>query len=201
MQVIGQHKLTNASIESPLVDEMLDGEVINVLYSDPPWGSGNLKYWVTMNKKMTGAVFAPLSYDQLLSRLYELIERYVRGHVFIETGKQWAEQVRVDFLKRFFSVKTFTLKYKSGARFLECVLIAATTGSQYEFNYDPTNQVGAVVAKNCVGAVAVPGGIVLDPCCGMGYTARAAVAAGMKFRGNEFNAARLAKTEEFLRSA
>lgn len=38
------------------------------------------------------------------------------------------------------------------------------------------------------------GGIVLDPCCGKGYSAKAALELGMKFRGNELNSKRLAET-------
>jgi DNA modification methylase len=36
--------------------------------------------------------------------------------------------------------------------------------------------------------------IVLDPMCGMGYTAQATVDAGLSFRGNELNQKRLEKT-------
>lgn len=41
-------------------------------------------------------------------------------------------------------------------------------------------------------------GAVFDPCCGKGYTARAAVAAGMKFRGIELNPKRAAVTIGWL---
>jgi predicted methyltransferase len=43
-------------------------------------------------------------------------------------------------------------------------------------------------------------GAVFDPCCGKGYTARAAVASGMMFRGIELNPKRAAVTVEWLRS-
>ena len=48
---------------------------------------------------------------------------------------------------------------------------------------------------------ALEGQIVLDPCCGLGNSARIAVEHGMTFFGNELNAARLAKTEKILRRA
>jgi predicted methyltransferase len=35
---------------------------------------------------------------------------------------------------------------------------------------------------------------ILDPCCGMGYTAQIAIDNGMYFYGNELNAKRLQKT-------
>lgn len=43
IQTIGPHKVTNASVEQPEVDQMLVGERVSILYSDPPWGDGNLK--------------------------------------------------------------------------------------------------------------------------------------------------------------
>jgi DNA modification methylase len=82
-------------------------------------------------------------------------------------------------------------------------MMYGATDPKYKFNtqiYDPTNKTGADVSKNCIKAVAEEGAIVLDPCCGMGYTARAAVANKMRFRGNEFNSKRLQKTIDFLHS-
>ena len=42
------------------------------------------------------------------------------------------------------------------------------------------------------------GGIVLDPMCGMGYTARACIKRHLTFYGNEINEKRLQKTAEKL---
>ena len=50
-----------------------------------------------------------------------------------------------------------------------------------------------------VAPFAVPGGIILDPMCGMGYTAEAAKSNRMRFRGNELNQHRLDKTIARLR--
>ena len=195
---IGNHKITCQSIESPEVDAMLSGEKVRVLYSDPPWGDGNMKYWVTMNKKMTGKAFSPLSYDQLLTRIEQLIDRYVDGFVFIETGPRWVDQLLQRFERRYFGVQSVSMKY-SGKHV--CWLVGASTSRAYKYPADFQalgKLTGAPVPRTAVGAVSVPNGIVLDPCCGMGYTARAAVAAGMRFRGNEFNAKRLQKTINFL---
>lgn len=204
IQSIGNHKVTNASIEDPIVDAMLSGEKVKILYSDPPWGSGNLKYWVTINKKMTGQVFTPLTYDKLLDRIKDLTLKHVDGHVFIEIGNNWENEV-MDHVKTYlYNIQKFTLLYRSGSKILPCIMLYGGTSPKYSYNnhiYNPTNQTGAVVAQGCIKAVAEPNAIVLDPCCGMGYTARAAVANGMRFRGNEFNAKRLQKTIEFLESA
>lgn len=202
VQTIGAHKVTNASIDSLIVDSMLNGEKIDVFYSDPPWGDGNLKYWVTMNKKMTGAEYNPLTYTQLIDRITGLIRNYVDGHVFIETGKKWELETVQALDGLVYNVRTFTLLYKSGSKMLENVLIYGVTNPSIPtMTFNPTGMTGQAVAQKCIEAVARPNGIVCDPCCGMGYTARAAVTNGMRFRGNEFNAKRLQKTIDFLRKS
>jgi hypothetical protein len=201
IQEIGPHKVTNESVESPLVDAMLAGDRVSVLYSDPPWGDGNLKYWATMNRKMTGKTYSPLTYSALVSRLRGLVEKYVDGHVFIETGPRW-ERETVDALGGLLqSVRVYRLRYRSGNAMLSNVLIYGVTGQRHApMAFDPTGMCGPEVPRRCIAAVASAGGIVLDPCCGMGYSAKAAVAAGMRFRGNEFNAKRLQKTIDFLKA-
>ena len=43
--------------------------------------------------------------------------------------------------------------------------------------------------------------VVLDPMCGMGYTAQATAGMGLTFRGNELNATRLRKTIDRLQKS
>ncbi len=199
---IGQHKLTCASLTDPVVDSMLARDKVDVLFSDPPWGDGNLKYWVTMNKKMTGKEFSALTNDQMYARIGELVERYVTGNVFIETGPRWQEYVEGwmrDLGLR--DIRSVGLMYRAGAVLLPNVLVHGAKPNGRPFTITPSDLRGADLSKACIANVAVPGGIVLDPCCGMGYSARAAVAAEMRFRGNEFNSKRLQKTIDFLSKA
>jgi hypothetical protein len=201
IQEIGPHKVTNESIESPLVDAMLSGERASVLYSDPPWGDGNLKYWATMNRKMTGKMHRPLTYAALVSRIVSLIEKYVDGHVFIETGPKWEAETVEALGGSLHGARVYRLKYRSGSKLLSNVLIYGVTDKRHSLmTFDPSEMCGPEVPRRCIASVASPGGIVLDPCCGMGYSAKAAVAAGMRFRGNEFNAKRLQKTVDFLKA-
>lgn len=200
IQTIGQHKITNDTIESPVVDAMLAGEKVDVFYADPPWGDGNLKYWVTLNKKHTGKEFVPLTYSALIDRITGLIKNYVDGHVFIETGLKWEEETVAALQGIVKNINVYRLKYRSGKDLRENVLIYGVTNTQHQtMKFDPTGMSGFAVPKKCVESVAKPGGIVFDPTCGMGYTAKAAVQAGMRFRGNEFNAKRLQKTIDFLK--
>ena len=206
MKEIGPHRITCASVESPLVDEMLRGKKAAVLYSDPPWGDGNAKFWATINKKMTGKVFAPLTYEQLLNRIDQLVEKHVHGRVFIETGPRSVDQLAARFAGKYHNVGKTALSYKGGGEIYPCWLVSATTTpSLPPFHVEQLLGVGGTGAKTVLEWIVAHdhlsgGSIVLDPFCGMGYTARAAVHVGMTFYGNEFNEKRLGKTLEFLES-
>ena len=51
---IKNHKVQNADIMQG-IDNLMLNEKADFIYSDPPWGQGNLKYWQTMNVKMNNA--------------------------------------------------------------------------------------------------------------------------------------------------
>lgn len=203
---IGPHRVTNASIEHPVVDEMLTGVRLQVLYSDPPWGDGNLRYWATMNKKMTGAEHTPLTYSALVDRIRGLAERHLSGWLCIETGMRWELEVRRTLFHGYRAVASHLIYYASGGMWLPNVLVVGRNdGGTEELPLSDLHGLkdrGGMLAKEVVRrAGAGPGTAVLDPCCGMGFTARAAVAAGATFYGNEFNAVRLNKTIAFLQKA
>ena len=200
---IGSHRVSQGSLVGPQVDAILAGERVQVLYSDPPWGDGNLLYWQTMNRKMTGAAVAQVSHDQMRDRILDLVARYVDGYLFIETGLRWAgywmDAMTGAGLR---GVHRRKIWYGSKAKPIENVLIIGTVPGAPELTLGDVEHLnGPHLGRHCVGLVAKPGAVVLDPCCGMGYTARAAVAASMRFRGNELNAARLAKTIKFLEAS
>lgn len=126
---------------------------------------------------------------------------YVTGYVCIETGVRWEKYV-CDRLEKsdVRRLRVFRVKYASGGRFLENLLICGCLADKIlpEEAFHPSPYRGVELPTYVISRLADPGKLVLDPCCGMGYTARATVAAGMAFRGNELNRARLAKTMRFL---
>jgi hypothetical protein len=200
--IIGPHKVNCGSLVSGDVDRMLAGETVAIFYSDPPWGDGNLAYWKTMNKKITGQDVPQINHEQLYDRITQLIQRYVRGHVFIETGVRWEKYVSERLAQAGLqNIWPYRLTYGSGGKLLENRLIVATHGMAGlgpQFDFEPSSFRGAELVRRVVSSVATPGALAFDPCCGMGYTAKAAVAAGMRFYGNELNRARLDKTMDFL---
>ncbi len=201
IQHIGPHAVTCASVDDPVVDSLLSGEKIKVLYSDPPWGTGNLRYWVTVNKRHTGRDFRPLTYAELQARFVSLIGRYVDGFAFVETGVKWEDELASALSAVLHNIKIERVKYRSGSKILESSVVYGGTSPSYVARVSLSGAIGLPMVVQAVKSVAVEGGLCCDPCCGMGYTARAAVAAGMRFRGNEFNEKRLSKTIAFLKKS
>ena len=201
--VIGSHAITLGSVEGSQVEGLFSpGEKAHILYSDPPWGEGNMKYWATMAEKMTGSRPNQMTFDGMLDRFGELIRGFCTGFVFVEQGMRFEEQTVGALQKAGVTVSRIVqIRYGSGKNTLPNILICGSVNGQTPTLPEGVEGMkGAKLPYEVVKCNALPGGIVLDPCCGMGYTAKAAVRNNMIFRGNEFNSARLAKTEKFLRS-
>lgn len=198
MKRYGPHAVTNRSIEHPEVDALASLAPVSILYSDPPWGDGAMKFWATMAQKQAGATVKALPYTALLDRLMDLGTRYVNGYVMLETGKKWEDQLRAVMQDHFHNVRAFTLTYRDSGKDRPSSLVIGSTRADLTYPGDPTGLSGYKAVRDSIAAVSQPGQVVLDPCCGFGHTARAALDLGLYFRGNELNAKRLEKTEARL---
>ena len=47
---IGKHTVSNEDVQNVDFNKLLNGEKAHILYTDPPWGDGNMKYWCTLNR-------------------------------------------------------------------------------------------------------------------------------------------------------
>ena len=129
---IGLHKVTNASLENPIVDQLFEnGEKALVLYSDTPWGDGNVKYWATINKRMTGQEITPLKYSQIIDRIIDLAVNHVDGWIFIETGQRWEKETIEDLEKHFYKIKSTVRYYGNGSKLWPNILIGCVTNPSY----------------------------------------------------------------------
>jgi|GEM_PF-5457200 len=202
---IGPHRVTNASLDHPVVDVMMEGfgDVL-VLYVDPPWGDRMMKFFASLNAKQTGETVVPIPFDALLGRVFNLARRYVNGFVCMETGAAGVDGVVREFTGAgLYGIEVFQCIYDANR---ECDVVIGATSASYAD--DKIKSVVSPVEGKPLKGVAVPKYIlgrlggnecgVLDPCCGMGYTAKAAVHNRMRFAGNELNAKRLQKTIDFL---
>lgn len=205
---IGRHKVRHGNVMDDL--EGLVERNVDVFYSDPPWGQANLRYWETMRLKMNELDESERNdvpdLVAFLDRIMSLCVKHTKGYAVIEYGQKWREQLvemaRGKGMKLLTVVET---KYRSGSKMLPLDLllfsvgITPNSGIVETFERDVSGTHGYETVRRAFGALGVQKGLtVLDPCCGMGYTAQAAVDNGMTFRGNELNAARLAKTKARL---
>ena len=198
----GQHRMTHASIEESIVDELLAQSNIDILYTDPPWGDRMVKWFAKLNEKQTGFLNSVISFDALLSRIFSLSKQHVTGYLCIECGKQSVESLAKRFQDEGLYQPKIIQSHYAGRR--TCFSIVAGMDAAHPVDpvcNDIKDLTGAAVSKEIIGRLKPyisPDGNVFDPCCGMGFTARAAVAHGLTFYGNEVNALRLQKTIDYL---
>jgi hypothetical protein len=197
--IIGEHKVRHGDIMDGIAD-LMGNEKADIFYSDPPWGEGNLKYWQTMNVKMNpDAIKKQVDLDLFLNKVFETAATFAKGVIFIEYGLRWDDLIlrkaNMFGLKHAYAIETF---YGSGKKLLPLHLHILHRSKQMTIPDEYIQEVqlthGYETLKTAVAPFIVKGGIVLDPCCGMGYSAQIAIDNGMRFRGNELNKARLLKT-------
>lgn len=170
----------------------LQGRRADIVYTDPPWGPGNLQYWRTYN----GEHGRP-SWPAFLGRLCEVLHTNTAldGHVFVEMGLRWAdnlsdEMARVGRPER----ARWACVYSAGGAKRPNVLWYSGPGT----TTDPSGLSGVAMTRRALEGVVAPSALVFDPCCGKGMTARCAVRLGMRFAGVELNPARAAATQRWL---
>ena len=165
----------------------------DIIYSDPPWGAGNLKYWRTHNGELESrpdwAVFMA-TFCQVVAE-----HRKPSAPVFIEMGQRWADELAramdavgiveaARWTAFYGSPKRPNVLWFSGPLVPESLILSG----------------GDAMTMSALRSVARPNSVVLDPCCGKGMTARCALKLGMRFRGVELNPKRAAVTRTWCES-
>lgn len=168
----------------------LAGERADVVYSDPPWGPGNLMYWRTHNKE-TKRPDWPMFLDTFCNVVAVNIKP--NAHVFVEMGLRWVDELAQAMGDRgIHEAKRWTCYYSNPK--LPNVLWYAGPGT----TTDPAGMAGVAMTRRTLEGVASPNALVFDPCCGKGMTARCALRLGMRFAGVELNPKRAEVTQRWL---
>ncbi|MFY8163223.1 MAG: hypothetical protein ACOVKC_03195 [Brevundimonas sp.] len=194
----GPHRVRHGDVNDG-IDDLMGADKADILYSDPPWGEGNIKYWATMNRKMTGEINLPADLDTFLTSIFGIAEKYCQRYLLIEYGVRWRHMIQERGRNAGFTARGIVPIIYSSEN-LPLDLHIFTKGSQelpQGYAEAIAGTKGYLTNQNAIGPLAAivgAGGIILDPCCGMGYTAQAGIDYGLSFRGNELNRARLAKT-------
>lgn len=187
------HRVLVGELSVALAKQALRGERAQIVYSDPPWGLGNLKYWRTHNSQPGH----PVSWEDFLNTLARVVQASVapRAHVFLEMGCRFVDELAAVMADHGFPECTrWSVLYGPQVKPLPNVLWYSGPGA----SCDPTGLRGEPMTRHIIDSVAVPGALVFDPCCGKGMTARCAVRAGMRFVGCELNPRRAEVTRQWL---
>lgn len=186
------NRIVIGEISDSLALEVLGDETVDITYSDPPWGPGNLMYWRTHN----GESERP-SWSAFLRTFCRIVDSHTRedGHIFVEMGTRWVDELALE-MERLGRKETerFTCLYGSPKR----PNVLWHSGPALPEEANPEGMSGVAMTSRVINAVARPGALVFDPCTGKGMTARCAVRAGMRFRGIELNPKRAAVTAKWL---
>ena len=197
IQYIGPHRVRHGNVmDSAGIAQLMGNDLADIYYSDPPWGKGNLNFWSTKNRKDTGQEVVQPELSDFLDHIFTMAAKYTRGIFLLEYGTRWDGDI-ISRASRFgFTNHGYcTPVYGKPARPLHLFLFAnrpISVPAGYFQSLD--NTTGFETVKRATAPFAKPGGIAVDLCCGLGYTAKMALYYGMKFRGNELNSARLAET-------
>lgn len=196
---IGPHRVRHGDLrDEGAIDELMQGEVADFIYGDPPWGAGNLNYWQTLNKKHTGAVPVKVDYDSFQDLYFKTVFDCTKDVAIIEYGQRWREGIIAMAEGMGFHHIGVTDSTYTSQRMPMDVHMLSKSG-----NAEMTNEVRAccfnyfgykLVREMFKILVPKETAIVMDPTCGMGWTARACIENGIAFRGNELNSKRLSKT-------
>ena len=198
---IGPHRVRHGDVMESL-DELMGEDKAYLFYSDPPWGQSKLSYWQTINLKLNPeATRADYLHRDFLERLFRVAVCYTDGLVFIEYGVRWEDEVlNMGTAHGLHHQWTAVPWYRSSyGKLLPLHLHLFST--RRDTVAKPSDIDGTKGIQTLLAAAkpfAKSGEILLDPCCGLGYSARLAMETGMRFRGNEINRKRLEGTIEVL---
>lgn len=170
--------------------DALAGSRADIIYSDPPWGPGNLYFWRTHN----GESGRP-SWPGFLETFCDVVAavKAPRAHVFVEMGLRWVDELAEAMARRGLQERErWQCLYGNPKR--PNVLWYSGPGA----DCNPTGMSGVAMTKHVLSSVARPGALVFDPCCGKGMTARCALRLGMRFAGVELNPKRAEVTRQWL---
>ena len=162
------HRITIHDIMTNDLDDLLQGVKVDVFYSDPPWGEGNLKFWRTHNGQKGHTV----DWGMFVRRVKFLCDRHVSGPVFIETGVRFENDIIAIFGK---PQGRYVTKYKGGGKILPNLLL----GYGEQPKLDPSGKTGLQVPLTVLSSLPTPPKSVLDCCVGLGMTAKVAKKLGM----------------------
>jgi hypothetical protein len=200
LDIAAKHRLTVGSLDGEPIRKMLAGQSVQVVYSDPPWDDAHMLSFANMATKRTGIPHEAISWMEMMRSFVKLLENHLEGWLFLEMGHNGIRKATDLITPVVVDLQVFPTTY--GGRKnpnTGYLMVGHTQKSAAHWELDDEWAHGGVrQVAGVVGSVAVPGAVLLDPCCGNGYSAKAALRAGMVFFGNELSEDRAGVTRKIL---
>jgi len=168
------------------LDDLMGCQKADILYTDPPWGEGMLKYFRTHNGQINHAD----NWMEFVRRLKFIKDRHVSGSAFIEIGNRNEADIREIFG---YPQGRYIAKYKNGTS------LVLGYGEQPLGN--PNGKTGVSLVTEIISTLPSRPKSVLDCCVGLGMTVKAAKKLGMKVYANELNLKRATATMKIMQFA
>lgn len=173
----------------------------DLIWADPPWGPGLLKYFYTLNKNRAEKITWEEFLEVFCSGCLQLCPN---GPIYVAMGNQWVDEMADMFSQ--FGVREAgrAIVYYPGRSQLPCTLWLGST-ADIEMPPVPAEIAGSPQKKETLGRVVrwclqqhSEAKIVADPCCGQGLVAKIALEQDRIFWGIELNPDRAAKTQRII---
>lgn len=204
--IISHHRLLCGDLTDVAALRALMGEErADVIYTDPPWGPRMVRFFGAMTSKayVTPGDESCPEWTSFLDAFALVCATYrtPTAPVFVEMGLRWTNDLDAAMARAGLPLlQRWRTTYGSAKK--------PTEASLGLYGAEPPNAVempspphGEAMTKAVLSAVVRPGVVVLDPCTGLGMTARVTHRLGGTFRGLELVPMRLASTEAWLVNA
>lgn len=199
---VGEHLFRCDDLEAPAHESgyLVGLPAFDMVYSDPPWDAGNARAFRTKAGKGRAVDF-----EAFVGRLADVFRR-ARGDVWCEMGNRLHEQ-QIALLKRAGAhvCDVWECVYYGGPRTCRIVRLRWRAKGEARAGPHPPapwmgNMSGEAVTRYAL-SLYPAGQTVLDPCCGMGMTAKYCLEHGHRFVGVELNPRRLANAIDLVAKA
>lgn len=206
IETYGKHRLQIGDIVNG-IDDLMQGERADVIWTDPPWGDSIIKMFTTMARRdNNGKQYEDHTNDELLNALFEIIIRYGRNHVVIDYGTSFKDQIIAmaeDYGLKYYHTIPCTYGNRKKALDLHTHLFLHPEATVKPLPRRLLESCAFAHGMECCQSLLIymlkEDQILLDPFCGHGLFAKEAIKLGGVFYGNEWNAHRASKCRGVLK--
>lgn len=194
--------------------ELFFDKKADIIWADPPWGDGLMKYFQTQNRKLNpNETTIDWSASEFLERSLQICKEVMHQNsiMFLEYGEKHFDFVRDEIKKSglYFSGLRNVNYFGGGVwRGHNLFILTKMDGANNLSNLVPeseelTNLGGVKMVSKCIKNIwsSVPVETqkeltIFDPCCGLGLAAEVSIKYGARFIGCELNPSRAKRTVE-----